>query len=229
MRRAALLVFAAIAVLALGGVVLAGARDERDLAFSLGVPSLGVAAVAPSQVPLCQTHVDVVHAFDSVRFTPRSVGRPGPSLSVAVRRTGTHAALASAQVPAGYPDNRPLQVRVGHVAARHGPVDVCITPQGTTGVGFMGGNRESEPSTRAYLGDRLVPRYSLAMDFHTTRSHSLLSQVPRVFHRASLFHPQWIGAWTFWLLAALVAVGVPALLMWALASVDASADIRDRD
>lgn len=226
MRRAsAPLVLAAIALVALAGVVLAGLRSHRDLAFSLGVPSLRVAAVAPPGVPLCQKNIDVVHTFDAVRFTPRSVGRPGPALSVAVRRSGSAAALAGTQVPGGYPDNRTLRVRVGHVAAGRGPVDVCITPQGRYGVGLVGGNRESEPATRAYLGDTIVPRYSVAMDFHTARSHTLLSQLPRIFHRASLFRPQWVGAWTFWLLAAIVALGVPALLAWALAAVE----VEDRD
>jgi hypothetical protein len=226
MRRAPVIVFAALALVSLAGVAIAGVGAKRDLAFSLGVPPLRVAVVAPPNVPLCQTNIDVVRSFDAVQFIPRSVGRPGPPLSVAVRATATRAALAGAQVPSGSADNRPLRVRVGRVAASRGPIDVCITAQGPYGVGLAGGNLESMPSTRAYLGDRIVPKNSVALDFHTERSHTLLSQLPRVFHRASLFHPQWVGAWTFWLLAAMVAVAVPALLAWALAGV---ADIKDRD
>jgi hypothetical protein len=43
-----------------------------------------------------------------------------------------------------------------------------------------------------------------------------LSLVPTMFRRAGLFHGGWVGAWTYWLLAALVALAVPALLVRAL-------------
>jgi hypothetical protein len=50
------------------------------------------------------------------------------------------------------------------------------------------------------------------------RSHpaSSLSLLPAIFRRAALFRPSWIGAWTFWLLAAVVTLLVPLLLALAV-------------
>jgi hypothetical protein len=45
---------------------------------------------------------------------------------------------------------------------------------------------------------------------------SALAQLPDSFERAALFHPGWVGAWTFWVLTAAVLLGVPALLVRAL-------------
>jgi hypothetical protein len=40
-----------------------------------------------------------------------------------------------------------------------------------------------------------------------------------VFQRASLFRPGFVGAWTYWVLAALMVLAVPALLWRALGGV----------
>ena len=47
--------------------------------------------------------------------------------------------------------------------------------------------------------------------------------VADVFHRAALFRPNPVGAWTFWALLAAVLIGVPALLVRALRSTEADA------
>ena len=51
---------------------------------------------------------------------------------------------------------------------------------------------------------------------HDSR-RSVLSQLPDVFDRASVFRPGWVGPWLFWLLSAAVLLGVPLLLARALA------------
>ena len=45
---------------------------------------------------------------------------------------------------------------------------------------------------------------------------SLLARLPDAFTHASQFKPGWVGAWTFWALAALVLIAVPLLLARAL-------------
>jgi len=56
----------------------------------------------------------------------------------------------------------------------------------------------------------------VALELVRAPERSLLSEVPDMFERASLFRPGWMGAWTFWLLLAAVAIGVPSLLARAL-------------
>jgi hypothetical protein len=52
--------------------------------------------------------------------------------------------------------------------------------------------------------------------FKRSEPRSALAQVPDMFERATLFRPDVIGAWTFWLLLVAVAAGIPALLAFAL-------------
>ena len=55
---------------------------------------------------------------------------------------------------------------------------------------------------------------------------SLFSMLPTIFRRAMLFRPTWVGAWTFWLLAAAV-LGAFALGAVAVARAS-SADAEGR-
>jgi len=48
----------------------------------------------------------------------------------------------------------------------------------------------------------------------------MLTALPDVFERAALWHPGWVGPWTFWLLLALVLGGVPLLLWRALSEAE---------
>ena len=53
---------------------------------------------------------------------------------------------------------------------------------------------------------------ALAMIFSAPRSRSLIALLPTVFARAALFHPGWMGAWTFWaLLVGLLVAAASAL------------------
>src|SRR2546426_426601 len=63
----------------------------------------------------------------------------------------------------------------------------------------------------------------LRLVFARRQRRSVLSQLPAVFHRAALFRPKPVGAWTFWALLAAVLIGVPALLIRALRSAEADA------
>jgi hypothetical protein len=60
------------------------------------------------------------------------------------------------------------------------------------------------------------PGRAATMVFLRPRSISLLSALPTVFHRAALFRPDWVGAWTFWLLLLAVVAAFPltAIAIW---------------
>ena len=53
---------------------------------------------------------------------------------------------------------------------------------------------------------------SRADEFLTQSLRTALSLVPDIFRRAALFHPAWVGAWTFWLLLGVLLLVVPGLL-----------------
>ena len=58
----------------------------------------------------------------------------------------------------------------------------------------------------------------IGLELRRADDRSLLALLPDAFDRASLFRPGWVGAWTYWCLLAALAVGVPLLLVRALAS-----------
>jgi hypothetical protein len=76
----------------------------------------------------------------------------------------------------------------------------------------------------ATLDGRRLPNRDIAMVFPRAEPKSVLALVPEMFRRAALFRPGWVGAWTFWLLAALILLGAPLLLARALASAEDDTD-----
>ena len=88
MRRA-VLVFVALAVLAVASVLLVGARRETPLAFTLGVtPGATVANPGPG-VEVCQDGVDVPQGggFKAVTVPLDTFGRPDPNQDPPCERT----------------------------------------------------------------------------------------------------------------------------------------------
>jgi hypothetical protein len=215
--------FLAIAAAALVGVVVAAAVDRRDLAFTNGVPVTRIAAVLRPGVAACQRRVLVVEGFRAVEITPTALGHHGtPPLAVEVRDSRTRRRLAMGSVPGGYPDHLRRPVPVGSVRAG-ARVDVCVVNRGEHRIGLAGGKAESVPDSPLVVGALRDERRALTLRFLRGHPRSVLSQVPVIFRRASLFRPGWVGPWTFWLLGALVALGVPALLSRALAAAEPDA------
>ena len=156
-------------------------------------------------------------AFDHVVVKLGTYGRPGPAVAVEVRELGTQRVLGRGLLGAGYPDVERApehSVAVGEVpAGKH--VAVCVIDRGEGKVGVYGSGDIASRRTSATLNGKPI---GLDMTMRFERSpRSLLSLVPRMFDRASLFKTGWAGGWTFWLLAALVLLAVPALLVRAVA------------
>ena len=211
-------VLAAMAAAATTALVVSAAVNRRDLAFGPGVPITRVAvALAPGQTA-CQREIRVLEGFRAVEVVPRWLGRPGPPLRLEVLDRATGARLRGAGVSAGYPDNRPLAVAVGPVAAGRA-IDVCIANRGHGRVGLEGGKAESVPASSLDVGGVARERNAIALRF-LREPRSVLSQVPTIFRRAALFRPDWVGPWTFWLLAAGVVLAVPLLLARALSAAE---------
>lgn len=225
MPRSAWAVMAGGAVAVLIAAVAALATDRRDLAFANGVAPLeAVVQLAPGQ-EACQREVAVLAPFAGVRLAADTDGRPGPALEVTVRwRRPGSAGVNGGRVGAGYvsavaePQSGPTAT-LGRIETDS--ADVCVQNAGERVVG-LGGTPEEDPADGRLSvgrpGDLEPARGNLALSFLRAEPTSLLAQLPTAFRRAALFHPPLVGAWTFWLLAALVALGVPALLarsLWA--------------
>ena len=191
MRNAVLVVSA----LALVGLLLAAALDDREIAYPTGLPAVREAAVLAAGDRTCW-RVEAPVAFAAVRLV---TGGGGPLEVTAGDRRGT------APVGAGN-----VTATVGRVAA--GRVRLCARNAGTAPVTLYG----VPPDTRVrLLGNpayEAVPAAVLLRDEPTTA----LAQLPRMLVRAARFDGGWIGTWVVWALLAVVALGVPALLARAL-------------
>lgn len=196
MRRALL----AVAVLGALAVLAAAALDERERAFTVGLPPVRVAAELPPGGSVCREEVDVPAGFSRLRLATASFGRPGPALTVS-------AGAARGTVPAGYPDNSTVEVRVGRFSEDE-RIDVCVTNDGDHRMALYGSPPDTPPD---HLGDPdRTPE--LGVTFVREESRSMLALVPDAFERAALFRPAWVGPWTFWVLLGLVLLGLPLLL-----------------
>jgi hypothetical protein len=196
----------AASVAGLLAVLAAAALDERERAFTVGLPPVRVAAELAPGDRACRANIDVPAAFSRVRLATASFRQTGPALTVT-------AGSARGTVPAGYPDNSTVEVRLGEVA-EGGRIDVCVTNEGDHRVALYGSPPDTPPDS---LGDpNLAPE--LGVTFVREEPKSMLALVPEAFDRAALFRPAWVGAWTFWVLLGVVAAAVPALLVAAYRS-----------
>jgi hypothetical protein len=202
--RKALAAVAAIGVLA---VLVAALLDDRERAFTVGLPPVRIAAVLQPGEQACRAGIDVPAEFSRVRLFTASFGRPGPAL-------GVKAGGARGTVAAGYPDNSSVEANLDAQTAPGKRIDVCVTNDGDGRVALLGSPPDTPPP---YLADpNLEPK--LGITFMRDEPKSMAALVPEAFERASLFRPDWVGAWTFWAILVLVAAGVPALLMAAYRS-----------
>jgi hypothetical protein len=209
---------AAFLVVAAGGLLalaVVAASDSRALAFTLGVPPTQVGAELRPGQTACQAPVVVPSAFSRVRFQVGTYRRRGEPLEVVVRSLRSGTAVGQGRLRGGYPDVSKPAVGVGRVAPEE-EVEVCIRNTGNSKAALYGGVTAAAPGTDARVAGAETGT-DLTLLFERAEPRSMLATVPDVFRRASVFRPGWAGSWTFWVLALLLGVGVPALLALALA------------
>jgi hypothetical protein len=114
----------------------------------------------------------------------------------------------------GYADSSMPAVPVRAVP-KGARVAVCVRNAGRARVALLGGAPQAARASTATVDGRPVPA-DLTLVFLRGEPASALSLVPEMFERATLFHPGWVGAWTFWALLLLIGAGVPLLLWLAL-------------
>lgn len=214
MRSAAVLGFLVAAIAGLGVAAVVAAGDDRDLAFTLSVkPDLVAAEIPPGGVA-CQTPVVLAEEFQGVRFQVGTYHRPGPPLEVFVRRPGSALPIASGRLAGGYPDVSRPTVAIAPRVPTGTRAALCVRNRGERRVALYGGPEMANLRSTVTVDGRDV-KTDLTLVF-TRKPASALATVPEIFERASAFRPAWIGPWSYWLLAGLALLLVPALLAVAL-------------
>ncbi|MFZ0039919.1 MAG: hypothetical protein WAK93_01315 [Solirubrobacteraceae bacterium] len=217
----AVLAFALVALLGGLGLVVAGASERRTTAFSLDVPITTVAATMKAGSRLCQGPIAVSAAAAGVRIWIAPVGRPGASLRVVARSAGGSRLVAS-----GYTNIAPSAgltipvVRFNHPVARGTTISLCLTNTGHAPIPLAGSTPGAHSGVLQSSGESLGS--AATMIFVSPHSTSLLSSLPTVFDRASLFRPTWMHPWVYWVLVAglLVAAGLVGVGIAAAARAD---------
>jgi hypothetical protein len=219
MRRA-VGVFVLLAVLAVAGVLLVGATRKTELAFTLGVTPGGIVTTLAPGEQACQRPIDVPKngGFDGITVPLGTFHQPGSAVEATVIRLPGRSPLARGTLPAGYPDigARELErIAVTPAVPEGARIAVCLRNTGTGRVAVYGNGDLASPGSTLFKDSR--PATADASLSFTRGSRSVLSEFGVSADHAALFKAGWVGPWTFWLLAALVALGVPALLAFALA------------
>lgn len=214
MRRSGAIALLAVVAIGLLALLAVAGRDERDLAFTTGVvPTIPAAQLRPG-VQVCQTNITVPTAFTRVRVKAGSPGGPGQPLAVDVRDE-SNALIAHGRIPGGYPYTTEQSARVGEVKAGR-RVAVCVRNAGTRRAQVFGNTDVASLPTQAFVAGKLLPT-DVTLVFLEDHRRSMLSALPDVFERASVFRPGWVGPWVYWVLMGLAVAAVPVLLARALA------------
>jgi hypothetical protein len=226
MRSAGVLALAATLAVGLIAVAVAAGSSVRPDVFTLGMDPVAPMAPLPHQRTACQAPIPVPDAFRAVALV---LGPPnelrGP-FDVTVRSATPTAVPGSVLARAAVPRER-LHGEVTVTLDRSVPaqryVAVCVTNRGRAPADVWGDDSpQRTPATSLAVDERGRPlRGDLFLRFPDRHTASLLERIPAALSHAAPYKLGGIGAWAFWLLAALVLVGAPVLLVRALRAADA--------
>ena len=221
MRRSGVTALIAIVCAGLVALALVAARDRRELAFTIGVvPSIPAAELSP-RATVCQTPITVPQEFSRVSLRAGNPGGLGQPLAISVHTADARRELGRGRLLGGYPDATEQGTTVGEVDEGQ-KISVCVRNIGTQKVTLYGNAAGAALPSAALVKGRPLET-DITLVFLNRERHSMLSLLPEVFERASLFRPGWVGPWLFWVLSVAALLGVPLLLARALAD---SADAR---
>lgn len=211
MPRRAVAAFALALGLGVAFLVWRAGSIDSTVAFPVGPGPTPVATIVPPRAEVCQTPIEVLADTRAVEFWLRT-SRPSAPLEVTVRDLrGRPLRRDRATAARG----NPAPVSASFAPIREGTsIALCIRNVGSAPVAPSGGEQEADAGT-LIAGQRRGA--DLTLVFLRDRPRSDLGLVPTMFRRAALFRFGWVGAWTFWVLAALVLLVVPALCALALA------------
>lgn len=212
-RRLQTLAISAVLALALviAAVVLLPAEPRAT--GNNGVwPETFLSPLTAENGPLCTAGVTPTAGSTAVRVWVGTFGNDAASMSMKVRdaagkqlsgwqsKTFADGAKIAFELPAG----------------DHEDLTLCWKVTGDARVAFPGvRNGSANPAQKTTLG-RTALGDDLSIEYLQAGERSALAMAPKVFQRASLFRPSWVGAWTYWLLFVIsgltLAFGIALLL-----------------
>ena len=210
MRRA-VVAFAAVFLLGLAGLAVAGATRGSGLVYSTGAQASGpVAALTPGD-RACQGPylVPSGETFDRIGLWLGTYGKTGAPVHVVVREADGGREIAAGDQAGGYADNSEHVVPVGRVDTS-AALEVCITNEGDVPVGVLGQPGLAAPQTTAEVNGKALP-IAMALTLRT-RERSLIALLPDMAERAATFRAGWVTPAVYAILAVLVLVAAPLLL-----------------
>jgi hypothetical protein len=210
--RPALAVFTLAMLAGVAVLVWRASADERTIAFRIGALPRGPAAVLGPGSSVCQTPIDVQEDTDAVTVPVGTSGRPGAPLTVSVHDPRGRV-LTQGTVRAGYADGSTQTARFRRIRAGE-TVSLCIRNDGREPVYPLG---EDVVVDTGIVQDGRKSTMDVTLTFLRPRRRSALDLVPSMFRHAAVFRFGWVGAWTYWVLAALALIAVPVLCAYALA------------
>jgi hypothetical protein len=227
-KRSGILAFALAAGLGLAGLAVSAAHGQRFTAFSVRVAARGFAVLLQPRQQACQSPVMVSAPTGGVEVWLYSGPVPGPEVGVTVGDARGRGLLAVGRIPPtprettppkGFPTPISRSTRFDATVPAGKRITLCFLNLGTTAVALLG----SGPSATSGALPAKSGGQAIALLFLRPHAQSLFSMLPTVFRRAMLFRPTWVGAWTFWVLAAalLGAFAVGALAVARASAADA--------
>jgi hypothetical protein len=210
MSKRALFAFLAVFGAGVLALVAVASQEDKSEAFTLGVtPAAVVIRLTPGH-DLCQRPIEAIESFDRVQVQIGTYRRPGPPFVVDVRDLDTGASIARRRVGAGYLDNALLTVTLPRTVPKGKRLAVCIRGVGRRPIAPYGNSGLSNHTSGVYLDGHLRGG-DLMLVFLRDKPASVLSLVPSIVTRASLFHGSWASTGAYWVLLVLLLVG-PATL-----------------
>jgi hypothetical protein len=197
-----------VAAMAAGlvALTLTAAGREQHVVWSAGLQPVADGRTLRPRASVCQPFV-LPDQADAVAM-PVHVRGSGQPLEVLVRDTAGGRVLTRGSTPGQYRSGDAVTVRLGAIPSGSA-LEVCVRNMGTARVDVLG---ESKTMDISFL--RTAPR-------------STLDLLGDAFRRASVFRPEWVGAWTFWLLLGFIGIGAPTALALALACAEREDLTRD--
>jgi hypothetical protein len=194
------------------------ARSRQPISSTGASPpfsSVTPVALHPSSV-LCMTNVTIDSNARIAQFTTIPGTRPAPPIGVSADGPGGYHS-PEVIVPGGYsnpgPQTAPLQPPKHPVIG-----EVCVRNAGRATISFVGTTemRTSGREQAVVDGKRITPDVQLTLLARGDRT--LLQDVPSAMSHMAAFKGSFVSAGLLWILLLLVVLGVPVLVVTAVAA-----------
>jgi hypothetical protein len=204
-------------VIALVVLLVAASRHTPVRTASVDAPNQTTIAELHPGTSVCEGPVTSDGPARTVGIWGAAAGSPS-TLTVKVQDAATSRVLASGALQAA-PVEAEWTARLARGLPGGRPLRICLTDDsGTFSLAGSGGSLPNVIVTGIPSGQR----FSLVL---LSDDRSLLGSLSTGFSRASLWRPDWVGSWTFWVLT----LGLLAAFALAVVAVTSAAAVDEED